>query len=84
MILQFFIVKWSWITGIPKKPTGEDLLARGECSTAMTAQFSQSPAPAVRERAADLQAAHATGNEYLVLETSNHFFGDFMFFFLLI
>jgi len=50
----------------------------------MTAQFSQSPAPAVRERAADLQAAHATGNEYLVLETLNHFFGDFMFFFLLI
>lgn len=50
----------------------------------MTAQFSQSPAPAVRERAADLQAAHATGNEYLVLETLIHFFGDFMFFFLLI
>ena len=46
----------------------------------MTAQFSQSPAPAVRERAADLQAAHATGNEYLG-ETLLNFFGGFVFFF---
>eukprot|EP00434_Breviolum_minutum_P018271 symbB.v1.2.016120.t1/scaffold1220.1/size130986/5 len=36
-----------------------DVSFHSECSTAMTAQFSQSPAPAVRERAADLQAAHA-------------------------
>ena len=63
------------------KTTGEDFLARGECSTAMTAQFSQSPAPAVRERAADLQAAHATGNEYLG-ETLLNVFGGFVFFFL--
>lgn len=30
----------------------------GECSNAFMVQYSQSPAPAVRERAADLQAAH--------------------------
>lgn len=36
-----------------------DVSFHSECSSAFSSQFSQSPAPAVRERAADLQAAHA-------------------------
>ncbi|CAJ1419901.1 unnamed protein product [Effrenium voratum] len=36
-----------------------DTSFHSEVNTAMAAQFSQSPAPSVRERAADIQAAHA-------------------------
>eukprot|EP00438_Fugacium_kawagutii_P015346 Skav202564 [mRNA] locus=scaffold2177:205460:208805:- [translate_table: standard] len=35
-----------------------DVAFHSECSNAFMVQYSQSPAPAVRERAADLQAAH--------------------------
>ena len=40
--------------------SGQSSFRQGEVNTAMAAQFSQSPAPSVRERAADIQAAHAT------------------------
>lgn len=36
-----------------------DVSFHSECSTALSAQLSQSPAPAVRERAADLMSAHS-------------------------
>ena len=38
---------------------GKPLLCRGEVNSAMVSQFSQQPLPAVRERAADIYAAHA-------------------------
>ena len=45
----------------PRPPGHKRWRLRGECSTALSAQLSQSPAPAVRERAADLMSAHVAG-----------------------